>query len=189
MRQSKITCVDPEACTPKNCRFVGGNCDQEYWKLLISEGIKVGQSREGRQGLTFSKDGVDILHVSHECGFGKEGIHIVCPDMVPTSLLELLKNRDIAELVSKTNGRILRMTKLIIDYREPKSLIRELAKKHEVEIKQLITADYIIQGIDPEGNTLSIGIERKTNNDFLNSIIDKRIIQQLIYLKNKLLRG
>ncbi len=75
------------------------------------------------------------------------------------------------------------MTKLIIDHREPKSLTMELAKKHEIEIKQLITADYIIHGLDPDGKDISIGIERKTSNDFLNSIIDKRIIQQLLYLK------
>lgn len=75
------------------------------------------------------------------------------------------------------------MTKIIIDHREPKSLIKELAKTHDIEIKQLITADFIIQGKDPDGNDLNIGLERKTTNDFLNSIIDKRIIQQLIYLK------
>ena len=75
------------------------------------------------------------------------------------------------------------MTNLIIDHREPKSLIRELAKKHKVEIKHLVTADFIIQGKDIEGNELNIGIERKTKNDFLNSIIDKRIIQQILYLK------
>ena len=75
------------------------------------------------------------------------------------------------------------MTNLIIDHREPKSLIRELAKKHNIEIKQLITADIIINGKDYEGKEINIGIERKTTSDFLNSIIDKRIIQQLIYLK------
>ena len=75
------------------------------------------------------------------------------------------------------------MIKLIIDHREPKSLIRELAKDHPIEVKQLVIADIIIQGKDQEGNDLNIGIERKTKNDFLNSIIDKRIIQQLLYLK------
>ena len=75
------------------------------------------------------------------------------------------------------------MTKIIIDHREPKSLIRELAKHHNVEVKQLISADFIIQGRDTEGKDIQIGIERKTTNDFLNSIIDKRIIQQLIQLK------
>ncbi len=75
------------------------------------------------------------------------------------------------------------MTKIIADHREPKPLIKEIAKKHNIEVKQLITADFIIQGKDPEGNDLNIGIERKTSSDFLNSIIDKRIIEQLIYLK------
>ncbi len=75
------------------------------------------------------------------------------------------------------------MTKILVDHREDKSLIKELSKKHQIEIKQLITADYIIQGKDSENNDLNIGIERKTIGDFLNSIIDKRIIQQLIYLK------
>ena len=75
------------------------------------------------------------------------------------------------------------MTKLIIDHREPKMLVKELVKKHEVELKQLITADIIIWGKDKENNELRIGIERKTKNDFLNSIIDRRIIQQLISLK------
>ncbi|MBI2499365.1 Hef nuclease, partial [Candidatus Woesearchaeota archaeon] len=75
------------------------------------------------------------------------------------------------------------MIKLLVDHREDKSLIKELSKKHQIEIKQLITADYIIQGKNSDNTDLSIGIERKTLNDFLNSIIDKRIIQQLIYLK------
>ncbi|MEK6826453.1 MAG: ERCC4 domain-containing protein [Nanoarchaeota archaeon] len=75
------------------------------------------------------------------------------------------------------------MVKIIIDHREPRQLIRELAKDHNIEIKQLLTADFIIQGKDPEGKDISIGLERKTSSDFLNSIIDKRIIQQLLYLK------
>ena len=75
------------------------------------------------------------------------------------------------------------MIKLLVDHREDKSLIKELSKKHNIEIKQLIAADVIIQGKDKENNELQIGIERKTKNDFLNSIIDKRIIQQLISLK------
>ncbi len=75
------------------------------------------------------------------------------------------------------------MSKVIIDNREPKELIRELAKDLDIETKQLITADYIIQSKNNQGKEISVGIERKTLNDFLNSIIDKRILQQLIYLK------
>ncbi len=75
------------------------------------------------------------------------------------------------------------MTNILIDHREPKVLIRELAKHNNVQIKQLIAADIIIEGKDPEGVDVQIAIERKTKNDFLNSIIDKRIIQQLMQLK------
>ena len=75
------------------------------------------------------------------------------------------------------------MTKIVVDHREPNSIIKELSKSHNVEVKRLIAGDIIIEGRDHEGNHLQIGIERKTINDFLNSIIDKRILQQLIYLK------
>lgn len=76
------------------------------------------------------------------------------------------------------------MPKIIIDNREPKELIRELAKDTDIEIKQLITADFIIQTKNKEGKEITVGIERKTIMDFLNSIIDKRLLQQLIYLKD-----
>ncbi|MDD5651394.1 MAG: ERCC4 domain-containing protein, partial [Candidatus Nanoarchaeia archaeon] len=63
---------------------------------------------------------------------------------------------------------------LIVDHRE-REIIRELAKrKVEFDTKQLIVADFVIN---------NIGIERKTQNDFINSIIDKRLFQQLIVLK------
>lgn len=71
----------------------------------------------------------------------------------------------------------------MVDHREPKELIRELAKDLDIETKQLITADYIIQSKNNKDKEITVGIERKTIMDFLNSIIDKRILQQLIYLK------
>ena len=77
------------------------------------------------------------------------------------------------------------MNKIIIDHRErPSGIIKELAKKDvEVEVKQLIVGDYIIKSKDSNNKEVVIGIEKKTQSDFLNSIIDKRIIQQLITLK------
>ncbi|MBS3155134.1 hypothetical protein J4404_01405 [Candidatus Woesearchaeota archaeon] len=63
---------------------------------------------------------------------------------------------------------------LIVDHRE-REIIKELyRRKISFEIKQLITADFIIG---------YVGIERKTQQDFLNSIIDGRLISQLIELK------
>lgn len=76
------------------------------------------------------------------------------------------------------------MAKIIVDYREDKNIVKELYKhKIDVEIKSLIYADFVMQVKDINGNVKDLGIERKRINDFLNSIIDKRILQQLISLK------
>src|SRR3989344_6168327 len=75
------------------------------------------------------------------------------------------------------------MSKIIVDHRESKGIIKELAKDNEIEVKQIHTADFIIHGTTTEGNELVIGIERKTKEDFLASIIDRRIVTQLSMLK------
>ena len=76
------------------------------------------------------------------------------------------------------------MSKVIIDNRESKDLVKELIKeKIEVERRQLDVADFIIQTKNLDGKIQTVGIERKTINDLLNSIIDKRLINQLIILK------
>lgn len=72
----------------------------------------------------------------------------------------------------------------MVDHREDKRIIKELYKrKLDVDIKQLVSADFIIQIKDLNGNVQDLGIERKVQNDFINSIIDKRILKQLINLK------
>ena len=76
------------------------------------------------------------------------------------------------------------MVKIIIDHREKSSgIIEELAKDNEIEIKQLTVADFIIEGNNADGEKQIIGIERKTKEDFLNSIADKRLISQLSMLR------
>ncbi len=76
------------------------------------------------------------------------------------------------------------MVKIIVDHRESKEIIRELVKQDlDVEVKQLNTADIVLQTKDINNHIKTIGIERKTQSDFINSIIDKRIINQLIVLK------
>jgi Fanconi anemia group M protein len=77
------------------------------------------------------------------------------------------------------------MLKIIADHRERKSgIIRELVKhKVEVEEQQLIAADFIIQTKDSNDQIKTIGIERKTQMDFINSMIEKKITKQLIALK------
>jgi len=68
--------------------------------------------------------------------------------------------------------------KIIADNREKNSLV--IAELHElgieVEMKHLILADYIISN--------EIAIERKTINDFIGSIINKRLLKQLSDLKS-----
>ncbi|MDD5133273.1 MAG: ERCC4 domain-containing protein [Candidatus Nanoarchaeia archaeon] len=65
--------------------------------------------------------------------------------------------------------------KFLADNRERKVIQVLHKRKLKFEEKQLVSADFII------GN---IGIERKTQNDFLNSIMNKRLIDQLISLKD-----
>ncbi|MDP4039193.1 MAG: ERCC4 domain-containing protein [Candidatus Pacearchaeota archaeon] len=66
--------------------------------------------------------------------------------------------------------------KIIIDNREKNSLIPSILKSlgFEMEFKQLPVGDYIIN---------DFAIERKTLSDFKSSIINKRIISQLLELK------
>jgi ERCC4-type nuclease len=66
--------------------------------------------------------------------------------------------------------------KITVDHREKNSLVvSELMKLgFSLDFKQLPVADYLVKGI---------GIERKTLSDFKSSIINKRIMQQLLELK------
>tara|TARA_Y100000310_G_C20657006_1_gene802486 strand:- start:277 stop:942 length:666 start_codon:yes stop_codon:yes gene_type:complete len=75
--------------------------------------------------------------------------------------------------------------KILVDHRERRSgIIKDLSKKgFEVEVAQLISADFILETKDREGNILTVGIEKKTQLDFLSSIMDKRILRQLVELK------
>ena len=79
------------------------------------------------------------------------------------------------------------MARIIVDHRERSSgIITELGKRDiDVEVKQLIAADFIIETKDKNDVIHNVGIEKKTQSDFLNSIIDKRIIRQLIQLKEQ----
>lgn len=76
------------------------------------------------------------------------------------------------------------MTKILVDHREDKKLIEELTKKGlNIEIKQLLSADIILKTKTQNEEIRTVGIEIKKQNDFLNSIINKRLLMQLIALK------
>jgi ERCC4-type nuclease len=68
------------------------------------------------------------------------------------------------------------LPKIIVDHREKNSLVvSELMKRgFEVEFKQLPVGDYLVR---------DVAIERKTISDLKSSIINKRIVQQLLELK------
>jgi len=68
--------------------------------------------------------------------------------------------------------------RIIVDNREKNSLvISELAELGiDVEIKHLILADYLISN--------EIAIERKTINDFVSSMLNKRLMNQMRDLKS-----
>ncbi len=75
--------------------------------------------------------------------------------------------------------------KIIVDTRERRSrIIVDLAKKgFDTQVKQLEVADFILKTRDQQGNVHALGIEKKTQEDFLNSMMDKRILRQLLELK------
>lgn len=76
------------------------------------------------------------------------------------------------------------MIRIIVDHREDKKLIKELVKKKlDVEKKQLLSADVVLETKSKDNKIETVGIEIKKQNDFLNSMIDKRLITQLINLK------
>lgn len=80
------------------------------------------------------------------------------------------------DIFSKKKIKSQEKIKIIVDNRERNSnLIPVLLNKNiEIEFKQLPVADYIIN---------NIAIERKTISDLKSSIINKRIIQQILELK------
>lgn len=83
----------------------------------------------------------------------------------------------------KTTSSAKPKEKIIIDYREKNSLVAsELVNLgFEIEFKNLKVGDYLVK---------DIAIERKTVSDFISSMINKRLQNQIIELqqyKNKLL--
>ncbi len=90
------------------------------------------------------------------------------------------------DIFSRTHEIIkkdLLIQKVEVDYREKNSMVPSLLKKLglDVEFKELKIADYIVK---------DIAIERKTISDFINSMINRRLLKQLEELqqyKNKIL--
>ncbi|MFH1311453.1 MAG: ERCC4 domain-containing protein [Nanoarchaeota archaeon] len=84
----------------------------------------------------------------------------------------MIKLKPIFNIFSEKKIKPIEKPKIIIDYREKNSLvISELISLGiEVEIKELKVADYIVN---------NVAIERKTVSDFISSMINHRLINQL----------
>lgn len=96
-----------------------------------------------------------------------------------------MKTKQLFDIFSKRKVKIKKEfpQKIIIDYREKNSLvISELSKLNfEIEFRELKVADYIVG---------DVAIERKTVLDFISSMKNRRLVNQLEGLqqyKNKLL--
>ncbi|MFQ5892608.1 MAG: ERCC4 domain-containing protein [Candidatus Methanofastidiosia archaeon] len=69
--------------------------------------------------------------------------------------------------------------KIICDSRESSSILKKLSEKVKLEIKNLEVGDYVLSE--------RIGVERKTTEDFLKSLIDGRLFSQIRELKQSYL--
>lgn len=69
--------------------------------------------------------------------------------------------------------------RIVVDNREKNSLVVSelMSKGFEIEFRQLPVADYLVNGV---------AIERKTVSDLKSSVVNKRIVQQLLELKQYL---
>lgn len=94
------------------------------------------------------------------------------------SILKNLKDRlNISKQPKLTSFQSKENIKIYADSREKSSpIIRELINQGiDIETKSLVTADYILSE--------RVGVELKTKEDFIKSIIDKRLLRQLRELR------
>jgi ERCC4-type nuclease len=100
--------------------------------------------------------------------------------------MKTLNSGPFLDIFSKKRGNMTKnkpKEKIIIDYREKNSLVAShlIRLGLNIEFRELKVGDYIVQ---------NVVIERKTIQDFLNSMINHRLVKQIEELKqyeNKLL--
>jgi Fanconi anemia group M protein len=100
--------------------------------------------------------------------------------------MKTIKTPLLLDIFSKKKSRLMEeepKEKIIVDYREKNSLVASYLIKQgfEVEFKELKIGDYLVKDVI---------IERKTVQDFISSMINHRLINQIEELKqyeNKLL--
>jgi ERCC4-type nuclease len=89
-------------------------------------------------------------------------------------IFDIFSKKEVKKLENKKSEE--EKEKIIIDYREKNSLVASYLIKLglDIEFRELKVGDYIVQ---------NVVIERKTVSDFLNSMINHRLIKQIEELK------
>ncbi|XRO77567.1 DEAD/DEAH box helicase [Methanocaldococcus sp. 10A] len=91
----------------------------------------------------------------------------------PVTILDFIKQVE-AKADDNKKSKIKKPIKIIVDVRE-KNMAKLLHNYADVELKTLEVGDYVLSD--------RVVVERKTADDFVNSIIDKRLFNQLKNLK------
>ena len=147
----------------------------EYKAATSSDTNNFLKSVTGEYGL-LSIDFTAMPYIQPDRGIS---LTIIKPNLINISMAKKLFN-----IFSKTKKRKpIEKPKIIIDYREKNSLVGSelMLLGVDIEFRELKVADYIVK------NT---AIERKTVNDFITSMTNKRLLKQLEELqqyKNRLL--
>ena len=93
--------------------------------------------------------------------------------------MKIINVKNVYDIFSKKRGssKKIKERRLIIDYREKNSLVPSelLNLGFVLDFKELKVADYIVK---------DVAIERKTVDDFVSSMINKRLFRQLEELQS-----
>lgn len=81
------------------------------------------------------------------------------------------------DIFSRKKEKIEIKPKIIVDYREKNSMIPAelISNRCEIEFQNLSVGDYVVE---------NVVIERKTVSDFLSSMVNKHLLNQLQHLQN-----
>jgi len=129
---------------------------------------RTGRRRTGRLVVLIMEDTIDEAYYNVAKGKEKK-MHSVLSKMGTKTAV---KNDGQIKLDSFNSHNI----KIICDVRENPSIIKQLAKKATIEMRTLEVGDYILSE--------RIGIERKSTEDFLRSLFDNKLFEQVRNLRD-----
>jgi Fanconi anemia group M protein len=151
-----------------------------------SEKYREAEGLEGRIIMLITKDTVDeaYYHVARnkekrmyrtitditKSYNASNSINGIKPDNKAKTLMDFQEN------IQEKQERAMQKTKIIADYREKGSnVLKELLDKIDLQLEKLEVGDFLLSG--------RVAVEYKTLQDFVDSIIDGRLLSQLKELK------